>query len=250
MNILLAKLNNSNNLSSIIGCYQEYFIFETKDEHTYLYLDTKVLKKYLRDGIDIKYRKHIFQFLKFNKIDNSCYKFLCNIDKINLDNDNIEPIINLSNKIIKKKNKFTISEKNIIKLDNKFYADTDLSRFFYTKKNNTYYFSGIVINYNNPLENKISSIESILYFMKDSIIQDKTKDKLHYNTKCNLILTEDKNISLWCSIIKKYMPNSKFEILSISDIGVGGYKEASASIKGPNVFSKLKFESGVHSALL
>ena len=25
-----------------------------------------------------------------------------------------------------------------------------------------------------------------------------------------------------------------------------GYKEASASIKGPNVFSKLKFESGVH----
>lgn len=38
----------------------------------------------------------------------------------------------------------------------------------------------------------------------------------------------------------------KFEILSISDIGVGGYKEASASIKGPNVFSKLKFESGVH----
>lgn len=38
----------------------------------------------------------------------------------------------------------------------------------------------------------------------------------------------------------------KFEILSISDIGVGGYKEASASIKGHGVFSKLKFESGVH----
>ena len=35
----------------------------------------------------------------------------------------------------------------------------------------------------------------------------------------------------------------KFEILSISEIGVGGYKEASASIKGHSVFSKLKFES-------
>ena len=38
----------------------------------------------------------------------------------------------------------------------------------------------------------------------------------------------------------------KFEILSISEIGVGGYKEASASIKGDGVFSRLKFESGVH----
>lgn len=38
----------------------------------------------------------------------------------------------------------------------------------------------------------------------------------------------------------------KFEILSISDTGIGGYKEASASIRGPNVFSRLKFESGVH----
>jgi peptide chain release factor 1 len=38
----------------------------------------------------------------------------------------------------------------------------------------------------------------------------------------------------------------KFEILSISEIGVGGYKDASASIKGDGVFSRLKFESGVH----
>lgn len=38
----------------------------------------------------------------------------------------------------------------------------------------------------------------------------------------------------------------KFEILSISEIGVGGYKEASALIKGEGVFSRLKFESGVH----
>lgn len=38
----------------------------------------------------------------------------------------------------------------------------------------------------------------------------------------------------------------KFEILSISDTGLGGYKEAQASISGRGVFARLKFESGVH----
>ncbi len=38
----------------------------------------------------------------------------------------------------------------------------------------------------------------------------------------------------------------KFEVLSISDTGIGGYKEASASISGKNVFARLKYESGVH----
>ena len=38
----------------------------------------------------------------------------------------------------------------------------------------------------------------------------------------------------------------KYEILSISETGIGGYKEASVSISGHDVFSKLKFESGVH----
>jgi peptide chain release factor 1 len=38
----------------------------------------------------------------------------------------------------------------------------------------------------------------------------------------------------------------KFEILSISDTGLGGYKDASASISGRGVFARLKFESGVH----
>ena len=38
----------------------------------------------------------------------------------------------------------------------------------------------------------------------------------------------------------------RFEILSISSTGIGGYKEASASVSGKDVFSKLKFESGVH----
>ena len=40
--------------------------------------------------------------------------------------------------------------------------------------------------------------------------------------------------------------NWKFEILSVSDTGVGGYKEAHANIVGVGAFGKLKFESGVH----
>lgn len=38
----------------------------------------------------------------------------------------------------------------------------------------------------------------------------------------------------------------KFEILSISDTGLGGYKDASAIISGRDVFARLKFESGGH----
>jgi peptide chain release factor 1 len=38
----------------------------------------------------------------------------------------------------------------------------------------------------------------------------------------------------------------KFEIMSIADTGIGGYKEASAIISGRSVFARLKFESGVH----
>lgn len=38
----------------------------------------------------------------------------------------------------------------------------------------------------------------------------------------------------------------KFEILNVTHTGIGGFKEASASINGKNVFAKLKFESGTH----
>lgn len=40
--------------------------------------------------------------------------------------------------------------------------------------------------------------------------------------------------------------NWKFEILSSSETGLGGLKEATVSIAGKGVFSRLKFESGVH----
>ncbi len=38
----------------------------------------------------------------------------------------------------------------------------------------------------------------------------------------------------------------RFELISSSASEVGGYKEAVASINGPGVFARLKFESGVH----
>ncbi|MGB0631638.1 MAG: peptide chain release factor 1 [Alphaproteobacteria bacterium] len=38
----------------------------------------------------------------------------------------------------------------------------------------------------------------------------------------------------------------KFEIMSASDTGIGGIKEASAEISGKGVFARLKYESGVH----
>jgi peptide chain release factor 1 len=40
--------------------------------------------------------------------------------------------------------------------------------------------------------------------------------------------------------------NWKFELLDISETGIGGFKDASASILGRGVFARLKFESGVH----
>ncbi len=38
----------------------------------------------------------------------------------------------------------------------------------------------------------------------------------------------------------------KFELLSLNETGIGGYKEAFASISGKGVFARLKYESGVH----
>lgn len=47
---------------------------------------------------------------------------------------------------------------------------------------------------------------------------------------------------------QRYAANQgwKFEVLSLNETGLGAIKEASASIAGKGVFSRLKFESGVH----
>ena len=38
----------------------------------------------------------------------------------------------------------------------------------------------------------------------------------------------------------------RFEVMDVNETGIGGIKEASASIVGRNVFARLKYESGVH----
>ncbi len=38
----------------------------------------------------------------------------------------------------------------------------------------------------------------------------------------------------------------RFEVMEVSETGIGGYKEATATISGTEVFARLKFESGVH----
>jgi peptide chain release factor 1 len=38
----------------------------------------------------------------------------------------------------------------------------------------------------------------------------------------------------------------RFEVMSINETGLGGYKEATATISGQGVFARLKYESGVH----
>jgi peptide chain release factor 1 len=38
----------------------------------------------------------------------------------------------------------------------------------------------------------------------------------------------------------------RFEAMDVNETGLGGYREATASITGRNVFARLKFESGVH----
>ncbi len=50
------------------------------------------------------------------------------------------------------------------------------------------------------------------------------------------------------SMYQRFSANQgwRFEVLEISETGIGGYKEASATITGNNVFARLKFESGVH----
>ncbi|MCE2926186.1 MAG: peptide chain release factor 1 [Rickettsiales bacterium] len=47
---------------------------------------------------------------------------------------------------------------------------------------------------------------------------------------------------------QRYAANQgwKFEVMSISESGIGGYKDATAEITGRGVFAKMKFESGVH----
>ena len=56
--------NENKNLNLLLSNYQEYFVFEKKNNKIYLYLSVNNLKNYLMNGIEIKYKKFIFLFLE------------------------------------------------------------------------------------------------------------------------------------------------------------------------------------------
>ena len=98
--------------------------------------------------------------------------------------------------------------------------------------------------------------------LKSKIIQEKEKLKLllipkNKDDKKNVILEiragtgGDEAALFVADLLNMYQKFSlskgwKFEALSVSEIGIGGYKDVSALISGIDVFAKMKFESGVH----
>jgi peptide chain release factor 1 len=123
-----------------------------------------------------------------------------------------------------------------------------------------------IFELNNLVEDEDASIKEIaeleLKAKKKSIksLEDKLMRLLipkDENDKKNSILeiragTGGDEASLFAadlfSMYQKFsdLNNWKFEILSISETGLKGVKEVICNISGYNVFSKLKFESGVH----
>ncbi len=113
---------------------------------------------------------------------------------------------------------------------------------------------------NDPEITKIAEIEllekkNLIKILEDELLKLLLpKDK---NDKKNSILeiragTGGDEASLFAadllSMYQKYADINawNFEILSISETGLKGVKEVICNISGKNVFSKLKFESGVH----
>jgi hypothetical protein len=238
MDILLGEFNtiNDTQLIHLINCYQDYFTFKTNKEQTLLYLDSKMLKHYLDKGLEIKYRKYIFLFLRNNNSlsKNIEYKILnnkniifndlnINNNKFNFENDN--DIMNFQNIIFNayniqlKNNKFSVKDKNIIKLYNNLYADIKLDRFYSKNIDKIFTYNGIIINYNNEVKNKILTLMSIEYLKSSKELSNNKVKKIHrknlrLETKCNLILTNSKNINTWKKIISENL-SSKICVISL-----------------------------------
>ena len=258
MNLLLCKFNDTDNYNfkQILEYYQKYFIFKNIENETFIYLDTEVLKEYLKNGIEIRHRNYIFLYLKYqknilnnkndlqnnNEIKHKFYKIKNNNfqknnillnSNINIKfkniykyySKNIEYIFNKIEKIYNNKNNFNIKDPNIIKLDNSFYANIKNERFYFCKiQEKNYKYKGIILNNNLNINNIILSILSISSLSKfkttnslyKSYFDTETqkKEKLQFNTKCNLIITQKENINLWKNILNKYYPDLEVKTFS------------------------------------
>jgi hypothetical protein len=239
MNVLLYQFKSINDhfLEEIINSYQDYFFFKKQNNNTSLYLNTKILKHYLINGLDIKHRKFIFLFLKNCNYATNNIKYKFNIEKVihfeknnlinyhllnDIDYTNLKILLNLSYNIIHKNNKFTIKDKNILKLENNLYTNIKLERFYFHKiKDKDFKYNGIVINYNNSFKNKlfpIFSIEYLINFVNNSeynLLNNLKSNNLY--TKCNLILTTINNFDDWINILTKYISKNIYVIYYIKD---------------------------------
>ena len=181
---------------------------------------------------------------------------------INLDNQ-FSNILKKYNKIEDSLNNMeTTNSENLIKL-NREYADlkpiVDKIEEYKKEKEE-------IFNLNELLKDKD---EEIIKIAESELIQKKNIIKILENELLRLLVPKDANdtknsileiragtggdeASLFAAdllnMYQKYADaNSwKFEILSISETGLKGIKEVICNISGTNVFSKLKFESGVH----
>ncbi len=123
-----------------------------------------------------------------------------------------------------------------------------------------------LINLNDLLKDKDSSIREIA---EEEIKEKNIKSKILENNLIKALIPKDINdnknsileiragtggdeASLFAAdlfnMYHKYseMNSWKFEVLSISETGLNGMKEVICNISGKNVFSKMKYESGVH----
>tara|TARA_B100001057_G_scaffold482995_1_gene559170 strand:- start:808 stop:1884 length:1077 start_codon:yes stop_codon:yes gene_type:complete len=181
---------------------------------------------------------------------------------INLDNQ-FSNILNKFNEIQNGLNNLDTSDsKNLIKL-NKDYAElkpiVEKIQEYQKEKNEIINLQSLI----NDKDQEISKIAEEELFEKKKLIKDLEDNLLKLlipkdvNDSKNSILeiragTGGDEASLFASdllsMYQKYADNNswKFEILSISETGLKGVKEVICNISGLNVFSKLKFESGVH----
>lgn len=219
MNLLLYKYNeiNTTNIADIASSYEKYFKVTIENNQILIFLDSNILKNYLINGDEIKYRQYIFFFLKnMNDIrNNKYYKLINNNNFIDESIEDFNKIYNLSLNINNKNNTFYLKDKNIIKLNKNFYADLENERFYFKKiKNKKYNYNGIILNYDNKIKNKLIVISCIndlninnnkLIHKYKNYYDEKINQNiiLQINTKCNLIITDLKNINKWKNIINK-----------------------------------------------
>jgi len=181
---------------------------------------------------------------------------------INL-NTQFSNILEKYNKIENSLNKMdNINSENLIKL-NREYAELRpiVDKIEKYKKEQNEILSLSSLTKDNDIE--ISKIAEVELLEKKVLIKSLENDLLKLlipkdeNDSKNSILeiragTGGDEASLFAadllSMYQKYADSNSwnFEILSISETGLKGVKEVICNISGVNVFSKLKFESGVH----